>query len=286
MAVSGESIVQTVTGSSGATDVTTFTITPGSTVQGGSAVLFFIAQDLLQSAFKFNAYLCSPTSDAANQIGSVADSSATDQPHVQAFSTLQWTDRAGAWTFAQDPTQYVAATPTAWLMVEIFGGLQPADGVVIGSYPAAAQQVTDGSTYDIAKTRDPSGTAVSLDTGYNYGAQTAWSARRQIMFAAFATRALSGATPPALTGFANTTAQPEDWTQLGTSVATSKGSGRNIRLDVAYKVKYESCEFTDCTATWASAPDGGIAAARFGYFSDFTPPGRTLNRQTPTSSVF
>lgn len=285
MPVSGDSIVQFKAGSSGGANVTTFDLQFDNTVQGGSAIAFFVAQDLQYTAPNYNGYLGDPSTDAVQKGSSPLTIGASHQIYISMFSTIQWTDRTNPWHFIQEAN--VTATPTAWVAVEIFRGVQPYFGVVEGSYPAEAWIVMDESfILDLAKVQDTSGTVSTLDSGYDYAAQTGWSPRRQIMFAAFGCMVTSG-TPPTFNSFANTTAQPEDWIPIGTSVATSNSSGRNIQLSVAYKIKYESNQFTDCTGTWASAPNDGVAVIRQGYFSDWIPSERTLGRGVqPSIGIF
>jgi hypothetical protein len=72
---------------------------------------------------------------------------------------------------------------------------------------------------------------------------------------AFSYAAVSSGTPPLLTG---TPTHPADagvsWARTGATVATSRASGVNLRLDVFFDFGAGVLQKYDATFTWASAP--------------------------------
>lgn len=103
-----------------------------------------------------------------------------------------------------------------------------------------------------------------VDTSMATGHRANTANPHELIFAVYASRVTSG-TPPAVSGFANTYAQPGTWERLGSTVVTS-GAGANHRLDIAVKEVAALGSF-DATATWTAAP-AGMSASLTGLYAN------------------
>jgi hypothetical protein len=230
------SIVQTNQGSTGSTDKSSTTVSLPAVPQAGNSLVLFVAATPTGSV--------SPVDPPWIFDGPEAGWGVTNAPHLCGFGAARQ-NTAKSWSVA-----FGASVAVAWLLAEVVGLLH-ADG--------DAGLVADSSVLAV----DAFGTSgSSLSTG-NSGQTAQYGSN--LLLASFAARTASG-TVPAFQAVANDPAGQEGtWTRLGASVATSKASGPNVRLDVFSKFAAGSDTY-GALGTWA-ASTGGRAAAVQAYRS-------------------
>lgn len=215
---------------------------------GGTFTFTFDTQPKLDSQlFFFNARVSSSSSLSTTEpgpgLGEPIQSWSTPSGFVANASVGDlWTvyPKAGKTSYSWTQSGTGAPTPMAMLGIELTG--LASDAFAVDPNYAFKDPFSYASNASIGLG------ATSLNTTNSGNGR--WNPQ-QVFFAMFVSRAASG-TPPVVTGFANTTAQPQEWSRLGDTAATST-AGVNTRLDVAWKVTNDPVVH-DCTATYASAP--------------------------------
>lgn len=213
---------------SGAGNGSAFTATLSKRPTAGNVIVITVAMQ----AATTNGFL--EPDDTANVVD-VSESFTAYQvpgaPFVKTFGTRA-DPNVQSWGF------HGVAQPVAWQAVELSG---------IQTFQLSGAPVWDGGA--LASNYVVDGTSTTLSTGHRYDT----AVPHEFILAGYASRVDSG-TPPTVTGFTNTYAQPGTWTRLGSTVVSGP-----VRLDVAYKVATQMGSY-DCTATW-SAPPAGMAAS-------------------------
>jgi hypothetical protein len=246
-------VLQTNSGSTGATTSTTVTVSLPGAVTRGSVVLVAIGQTSSDGGISDpgggGANFWANNIETASAFGIAACGYGTVFTMAADVTTSSW-----AFTFPSDAVCWAAAEISGKALLltdENFGAAYE------GNIYTSAASGTSGTT---------------IDTGQG----TASTYPDVLLVAAFVGRVASG-TPPAFDSCADTTVTPETvpWTQLGSSVATSTG-GANCRLDLFYK-GLKGVGPADATGTWASA-----VAGRTGMIGSY----RTITQRTVETATF
>ena len=230
------SIVQTNQGSTGAADASSVTVSLPAAPTVGNGLVLLVGKTAVSST--------EPPSPPWIFDGPDAGFGVSGAPHLIGFGAAVG-DATSSWVVPLGTTCGVA-----WLIAEV-AGLLLSDG--------AFSLVPDSSVLAINASGTAATTLSTTDSG-----QTAQYANN-LLLAGFAGRTASGAVPSQSGVVDDPPGQEGSWSRVGSSVATSKPSGPNVRLDVWRKFA-NGVDVYGAKSTWASSV-AGRAAAVFGYRS-------------------
>lgn len=230
------SIVQTNQGSTGAADASSVTVSLPSAPTVGNGLLLIMGKTVVSST--------EPPSPPWIFDGPDAGFGVTNAPHLIGFGAAVG-DGTASWSVPLGAT-----CGAAWLLAEV-SGLLLSDG--------AFSLVPDSSVLAV----NASGTAGTILQTTDSGQTAQYS--NNLLLAGFAARTSSG-TPPLQSSVVDDPHNQEgSWSRLGVTVATTKTSGPNVRLDVWRKFA-AGVDVYGAKSTWSAAVLGR-AAAVFGYRS-------------------